>query len=223
MTQKFIIIGGKGSAIVVAEQIYDAQQKGMDVELLGFAFDDDSYGSEIAGFPILCKTYDAYRTFRDDEEVKFIYQLYRPDVMKERIDLLQSYGIPDERWGTFVHPSSIISRSAKIGVGTAIMANCVVNSQAVVGNHCTIHSNSLIGHDTEMGDYNFVAAHNVVGSNNRIGQANFFGLNCTFNNYLTIGDHAFVAMASNVVKPVASDTKVKGNPAAEFSSKIKAL
>lgn len=207
----------------MAEQIYDAQQKGADVEFLGFAFDDPDFGSEINGFPVVAKTKEAYATFEGQQDVKFIFQLYRPDLMNERIELLNSYGIPLDRYYTFVHPSAIVSRSAVIGAGCSIMANCVVNANVTMGNHCTVHSNSLVGHDTRLGDYNFIAAHNVIGSNLRIGNANFFGLNSTFNNYIEIGDNCFVGMASNVIKGIASGTKVYGNPAKEFTSKIKAL
>ncbi|SFT62940.1 sugar O-acyltransferase, sialic acid O-acetyltransferase NeuD family [Lishizhenia tianjinensis] len=223
MKTKVIVIGGKGGAVVVGEQIYDAQMKGANVEFLGYAFDDESFGTEINGFPIVAKTKEVYSKFKDDEDVKFIFQLYRPDLMNERIDLLKSYHIPEDRFYTFIHPSCVVSPSAKIGVGVAIMANSVVNSNVVIGNHCTIHSNSLIGHDTKMGNYNFVAAHNVIGSNNNIGRANFLGLNSTFNNYLNIGDNCFVGMASNVIKSIPDNVKVYGNPAKPFTSKIKAL
>lgn len=223
MKDKIIIIGGKGSAVVVAEQIYDAQKRGANVELMGFAFDDEQFGSEINGFPIVAKTTEVFSKFENQPDVKFIFQLFRPDLMKERIDLLNSYGIPLDRFAKFVHPSVVLSNSAKIGYGTAIMANTVVNANAVLGNHCTVHSNSLIGHDTILGDYNFIAAHNVIGSNNKIGNANFMGINSTYNNYITIGDNCFVGMASNVVKNILSGTKVYGNPAREFNSQIKPL
>lgn len=53
MKDKVIIIGGKGTAVVVAEQIIDASDRfGMNVEVMGFAFDDPSFGSEINGLPI---------------------------------------------------------------------------------------------------------------------------------------------------------------------------
>lgn len=221
--EKIIVIGGKGSAVIVGEQIYDANNKGAKVEFLGFAFDDESYGSEIAGFPIVSKTREVFEKFKKYPDVKFIYQLYRPDVMRERIDLLNSYGIPLDRYATFIHPSVVVSKSSKIGHGTAIMANCVINSNAIIGNHCTVHSNSLIGHDTQIGDYNFIAAHNVIGSNNVIGNANFFGLNSTFNNYINIGSYCFVGMASNVIKGFPDATKVYGNPAKEFTKEIKPL
>jgi len=221
--QKIIIIGGKGSALVVAEQIYDAQKRYNNVEFLGFAFDDVSFGKEINGFPILCKTTDVMKNYGQYDEIKFIFQLYRPDLMKERIELLNSYNIPKAKFGLFIHPSAIISKSAKIGYGCAIMANVVLNPNSIIGNHCTIHSNSLIGHDTSIGNYNFIAAHNVLGSSTKIGDANFFGLNSTFNNYLTIGDFNFVGMGSNVIKGFDSNNKLYGNPAKPFTKKIKPL
>lgn len=220
---KVVVIGGKGSAVVIAEQLYDMQIKTDKVEFLGFAFDDEAMGDTINGFPLLCKTYEAYEKFKDDLDVKFIYQLYRPDLMRERIELLESFNIPKDRFYTFIHHTATVSRSAKIGKGTAIMANAVINPNTVIGNHCTIHSNTLIGHDTKLGDYNFLAAHNVVGSSSEVGNGNFFGLNSTFNNYLRIGDFNFVGMASNVIKGLESNQKVYGNPAKEFNKKIKPL
>lgn len=220
---KVIIIGGKGSAVVIAEQLYDMQVKTGEVEFLGFAFDDESMGDSINGFPLLCKTYEAYDKYKDYDDVKFIYQLYRPDLMKERVELLNSLNIPEEKFYTFIHHTATVARSSEIGKGTAIMANSVINPNTKIGNHCTIHTSTLIGHDTEIGDYNFIAAHNVVGSSNKIGNGNFFGLNSTFNNYLKIGDFNFVGMSSNVIKGLDSNKKVYGNPAKEFDSEIKPL
>ncbi len=223
MTTKVIVIGGKGAAVVAAEQMYDAHIKGMNVEFLGFAFDDEAFGTEINGFPILCKTYNALAEYERFDDVKFIFQLYRPDIMKDRIELLHSYGIPDEKYYTFVHPSCFVARSATIGNGCFIGANVVLNPNVRIGKHCSLHSNTLIGHDTHLGDHNFIAAHVVMGSNNTVGKGNFLGLNSTYNNYVTIGDYCFVGQASNVIKPLPSCVKVYGNPAKEFFSEIKRL
>jgi len=223
MITKFIIIGGRGSAVVIGEQIYDAQLKGAPVELLGYAFDDETLNGEVNGFKIHCKTYEARDKFSKFKDVKFIYQLWRPDLMKIRIELLNSFNITDDKFGTFIHPSAIISKSSKIGYGCSILGHCVVNPGSVIGNHCTIHSNSLIGHDSKMGDYNFIAAHTALGSNNIIGHSNFFGLKCSVNNKITIGDNCFIGMAANVIKSIESNTTVIGNPAKPVEIKIKPL
>ena len=221
--EKVIIIGGKGTAIVVAEQIYDAQIKHhANIDFLGFAFDDFSNGNEINGFPILCGTKEVYQKYKDDQQVKFIFQLYRPDLLNERIELKNSFGIPEDRFANFIHPSCTISRSAVIGIGSVIMANTVVNPNAEIGKFCTIQSNVTIGHDSKMGDYNFIATQSTVG-NIVMGSRNFMGINSCTNNFITVGDDCFIAMASNVIKIIGSGTKVMGNPAKPFFSKIKPL
>ena len=46
---KVILIGGRGTAIVIADQIHDANKRyGMDIEVLGLALDDLSGGKEIS-------------------------------------------------------------------------------------------------------------------------------------------------------------------------------
>lgn len=220
---KIIIIGGKGSAVTVAEQIYDTQLKKGNIEFLGFAFDDESFGMEINGFPVLCKTYDAYKKYETYEDVKFLFQLYRPDLMRERIALRESYGIPMKRWANFIHHSAYIANSAQMGYGNIFMANVVVNSNAILGHHNTFHSNVLVGHDTKIGSSNFVAAHCAIGSNNEIENGNFLGLNVSVNNYIQIGNYNFIGMASNVVKILTDDMHVYGNPAKSFEGKVKPL
>jgi sugar O-acyltransferase (sialic acid O-acetyltransferase NeuD family) len=221
--EKVIVIGGKGSAIVLAEQIYDAQVKhNANVEILGFAFDDESFGDEINGFPILARTKEVYEKYRQYDDVKFIFQMYRPDLLIERIELKNSYGISPDKFCTFIHPSCMISRSAIIGLGSVIMANTVVNPNAVIGEFCTIQSNVTIGHDSKMGNYNFIATQATVG-NIVMGSRNFMGINSCTNNFINVGDDCFIAMGSNVIKSIDSNTKVMGNPAKPFFSKIKPL
>ena len=116
---KVIIIGGKGTAVNIAEGIYDAEKRyGENVEFLGFAFDDEDYGDSINGYPILCKTYKAFNKYGNYNDVKFIFQMNHRDKMKKRAELVESYNIPPEKWHTFIHPSAFVSKSAKIGHGS---------------------------------------------------------------------------------------------------------
>ena len=211
---KVVVIGGIGTAVIIAEQIYDAARRSsVDYDFLGFAFDDESFGDSINGFPLLCKTYDVMKVFGADEDVKFIYSLYRPDLMEVRSRLLESFGIPDERMFTFVHPFAVVARSAKLGVGNALLAQVVVNSNVRMGNNNTFNAGTLVGHDTVLGNNNFFAAHVAIGSNVVMGNGNFVGLNSSLRNFIKVGDHGIVGMQSNVTKSIGDGEVVYGNPA----------
>lgn len=212
---KIVLIGGRGTAIVVADQIYDAHQRfGMDIEVLGLALDDHSGGDDVSGYPILCDIKDAYKKFEKYDDVKFIYQLYRPDVLRERVQLLESLNIPLEKFANFIHPSVMMAKTAKYGYGNVFLANAVINCNAVIGNFNTVNSGTLLGHDIVIGNNNYFAGQVCVGSGLRIGNMNFFGLNSSIRNGITIGDGNVVGMSSNITKDVSNDNVLYGNPAA---------
>ena len=211
---KIIFIGGRGTAIVVADQMWDAKQRfGMDIEVLGLALDDRSGGDEINGYPILCDIKDLYEKYGKYEDVKFIYQLYRPDVMRERTAILNNLNIPMEKFTNFIHPSVMVAKSVKIGIGNVILANAVVNCNAIIGNFNTVNSGTLLGHDITIGNNNYFAGQVCVGSGLTIGNMNFIGLNTSIRNGITIGDGNIVGMSSNITKSVGDDNVLYGNPA----------
>lgn len=214
MKEKVVIIGGKGTAVVIAEQIYDAAYRfGREIEVLGFAFDDPAYKNGINGWPVLCGTKEAYERYKDDESVKFVFALYRSDLLKERIALRDSLNIPKERFLSFIHPSAYVAKSAKLGAGHIILANCAINNNVQMGDFNTMHTNSFIAHDTIIGNNNFIAAHTCIGSSLKIGNGNFMGLNCSIKNFVEIGDYNLIGMAANVVKNVTNGHILVGNPA----------
>lgn len=212
--KKFIIIGGRGTAIVIADQIYDAYQRfGNKIEVIGLALDDRSNGNEINGYPILCDIKELYYKYGKYNDVYFIYQLYRPDVIPERVKLLNSLNIPLEKFENFIHPSAMISKSVSIGRGNVILANAVLNSNVKLGNFNTINSGTLLGHDIEIGNYNYFAAQVCVGSGLKIKNENFFGLNTSIRNGISLGNRNIVGMASNITKDVSDNNILYGNPA----------
>lgn len=214
MGKKIIIIGGIGTSVNIAEQIQDAVDNyNYKNEFIGFAFDDESYGKEINGFPVLSKTRKVFEKYEKYEDVVFIYQLYRPDKLKERASWIPQFKIPLERYGNFIHPTVTVCRSFKMGYGNVIQAGSVISSNTVMGNHNTFNSMCLFGHDTVMGNHNFFAAHSLIGSNIKMGNCIFVGLNSSLNNKIKIGDNIMVAMGSNVIKSVGDNQVIMGNPA----------
>lgn len=212
--EKIIIIGGRGTAIVIADQIADAQKRfNVSVEMIGLALDDLSGGDSISGYPILCGIKELYEKYGKYDDIKFLYSLYRPDCMDERTKILYDLNIPMEKFTNFIHPSVMLAKSAIIGIGNVFLANVVVNCNAVIGNFNTVNSSTLLGHDIKIGDNNYFAGQVCVGSGLHIGNRNFFGLNTSIRNGISIGDSNIVGMASNITKDVTDHNVLYGNPA----------
>ena len=210
---KIIIIGGLGTSMVIADQIYDAHIRyGEDVEVIGLALDGRSEGETLCGYPILCDIKDVYNKYCKYDDVKLIYALHRPDRIRERTQLLYSFNFPIEAFCNFVHPSVMLAHTAEIGYGNVILANCVINHGAKLGNFNTINSCTLIGHDTTVGNNNFFAAHVVTSSAITIGDMNFVGLNSAI--HRSMGNGNLIGQCSNCIKEIGDDTTLYGNPAA---------
>lgn len=209
---KVIIIGGKGTAMVIADQIYDAKTRyGVDIDVIGLALDDHSMGDSICGYPILCDIKDLYSKYGNNDDIKFIYALHRPDRIRERTKLLYDLNIPLDKFCNFIHPSVMIAHSAEIGYGNVILANCVINHGAKLGNFNTINSSVLIGHDTSIGNNNFIAAHVVTSSAITIGDMNFIGLNSAI--HRSVGNGNLIGQCTNAIKEIGDDMTLFGNPA----------
>lgn len=213
MKNKIIIIGGKGTAVVVAEQIIDAIERfGYNAEILGFAFDDPTM-DHVMEYPILCHSYEVKEKYAHLDDVKFLYLLYRSDLIKVRSELRDSFNIPKDKYLNFIHPAAYVAKSVKMGYGNIILSNCAFNSNAQLGSFNTFNVACLVGHDTVIGDSNFCAAHTCIGSGLNIGNMNFFGINCCIKNKVVMGDCNLIGQCANVVKNVDNELVLVGNPA----------
>lgn len=212
--KKVVLIGGKGSCVDIAEEIQNAHVRyGMDVEVLGFAFDDPAYSEGINGWPILCGTKEAWLRYKEDKSVFFVFGMFRYDIARERFALRDSFGIPVERYFTFIHPTAYISKSAIIGNGTIVMANATIKNNVMMGSCNFVNSHVNIDHDCKIGNDNFFAAHTCLGSAITIGNRNFFGLNCSVRTPSVIGNYNRIGMCANVLNSIGNDLVMIGNPA----------
>lgn len=112
-----------------------------------------------------------------------------------------------------VHAASSISPSARIGKGSSIGRLTSVGSKTKIGDNCLINRSVNIGHDVK------ISAHSVIGPGVticgfvEIEEKAFVGAGSTVLPGLTIGKGATVGAGSVVVRDVANDTTVIGNPA----------
>ena len=79
-------------------------------------------------------------------------------------------------YGILIHPSAIISPSAKIGSGTVIMAGVVVQAHARIGKHVILNTGCTVDHDCIIGDYVHIAPGAHLCGNVEIGEGTLVGV-----------------------------------------------
>lgn len=77
---------------------------------------------------------------------------------------------------TIVHDSAVVSKSAKIGEGTVIMAGAVVQANARIGKHCIINTGATVDHDCVIGDYAHIAPGAHLCGHVEIGEGTLVGV-----------------------------------------------
>jgi sugar O-acyltransferase (sialic acid O-acetyltransferase NeuD family) len=212
--EKIIIIGGKGTAINIAEQICDAEViHHAKQRFCGFLIDDPALGNSINNFPVLGKIAERQRFI--EAGYKIIFALYKPEKMQERVELFKQLELSENALATFVHPHATVMASAKISPGSVVMSGVMIGSNVRIGCACIINAGAVIEHDTCIGNNNFIAAGAILGANIHTGEGNFIGLNASIRENITMGAFNFVGMGSVIVKDIKNNALVYGNPGSQ--------
>ena len=116
------------------------------------------------------------------------------------------------KFSTAIHPSAIISPSAKIGEGTVVMAGAVINADAVIGKHCIVNTGATVDHDCVIGDYCHIAPGAHISGGTQIGEGTWIGVGACVIQCLNIGKDCMIGAGSVVVKDIPDGVTAYGNP-----------
>jgi sugar O-acyltransferase (sialic acid O-acetyltransferase NeuD family) len=181
---------------------------GGQFEMLGFVDDTpEKQAQTVMGHVVLSRA--AFST-RHDAAVLAVPG--GPRSYRQRQALIEALGIDRSRWATVVHPLAHVSPRATVGRNVLIMAGAVVTSNAVIGDHVCILPNTVVHHDTRIGNWTLVGSNVTVAGGTVVGERCYIGSGSSLMNGIRVGDGALVGMGSTVLREVAPNACVIGNP-----------
>jgi sugar O-acyltransferase (sialic acid O-acetyltransferase NeuD family) len=130
-----------------------------------------------------------------------------------RISRCLEEAVPGFDFPVVCHPGAVVSRSAKIGRGTAVLAAAVVGTDTMIGEGCIVNVAAAIGHDCRMENYSSIAGGVRMAGGAVIGERSTAGVSSTLLEKITVGRDSVVAAGAVLFKNVPDEVVVFGNPA----------
>ncbi|MEF9892035.1 MAG: acetyltransferase [Anaerorhabdus sp.] len=199
MNKQVIIIGNGGHAKVIADIV---KQNGDLIK--GFIVDQEFDKTNVLGINYL-GDFTACNKYKSNCE--FIIAIGDNTLREKYAKSL------DVKWYTGIHPRSTIDITAKIGIGTCVMANAVLNSCAIVGNHCIINTGSIVEHDVRIGDFTHLSPNATICGFSSLGNKVHVGVAATIINKIDVTNNVVIGAGSCVIKSIDQEGTYVGIPA----------
>ncbi|HEU5301222.1 MAG TPA: hypothetical protein VFW06_03175 [Acidimicrobiia bacterium] len=130
-------------------------------------------------------------------------------------DVEERFGI---RFETLVHPTALVTKTARLAPGCIVAAGAIVESGVSVGAHTIVNKLAVLGHDATIGDFCTFAPGVRVAGHAVVGRGASVGMGAVVLEDRQIGEEAVVAAGSVVTRDVDPYTMVAGVPAVEKKS-----
>ncbi len=112
-----------------------------------------------------------------------------------------------------ISPYAVISPTAKLGVGIAIMAGAVINAEVCIGDFAIINTGATIDHDCSIGQAVHLAPQCALAGNVVVGDYSFLGIGSKVIPKITIAENVNVGAGGVVISNLNAGALVKGVPA----------
>lgn len=117
----------------------------------------------------------------------------------------------DAVFGMAVHPSAIVSGSAKVDVGTVVMQGVIIQACVQIGKHCIINTGASIDHECVIGDFVHISPGVILCGNIHVGEGSWIGAGTVIIPGVKIGKWSVVGAGSVVDKDIPDGVLALGN------------
>lgn len=203
MNDSVIVIGDSGHAKVCIELLHAMGRR------VAFCVGVSDGPVTCVGVPVL-KGDDHLVTLRTQGYSEVFIAIGLNGVRQRLADNTQALGY---RLVNAISPHAVVSPSARLGIGIAVMAGAVVNAETVIEDLAIINTGACIDHDCRIGRAVHIAPQCGLAGNVTIGAGSFLGIGCKVIPGVRIGERVTIGAGGVVVSDMAPGTRAVGVPA----------
>lgn len=112
-----------------------------------------------------------------------------------------------------ISPHAVVSPSAQLGAGIAIMAGAVVNADTVIGDLAIINTGASVDHDCVIDTGAHLAPQCALAGNVHVGAGAFLGIGCKAVPGVHIGANATLGAGTVIISDIPDGATAVGVPA----------
>ncbi|MFL0809595.1 MAG: acetyltransferase [Agarilytica sp.] len=201
--RRLAILGASGHGKVCADI---AEQLDYRVEF----FDDRSQtlGTRIELWPLVGDTQTLIDRV-DDFDAVFI----AVGNNQARRKLYKRFSELDIELASLISPAAVVSSYASVAEGVVVMPNAVINAYAKVGMGAIVNTAAVVEHDCVIQACAHISPNAALAGGVALGECAWLGIGACAKQLINIGNNSVVGAGAVVVKDVADNLIVVGNPA----------
>lgn len=204
---KRIAIIGSGH---LGQQILYHIQTDTDDKVVGFFDDFQEKGNLVKNISVLGGKEDIAEYFQQNSFDELVVAIgYKHLKFKKQIFESFKGKIP---FYTFIHSTSIVDPSAKIGHGTIIYPNCMIDQDVEIGDNVMMNISCSIAHDSVIGNHCFLSPSVAMAGFVKVSELCILGINSTIIDNIHITEEVQLGGGSVVIKNISNPGLYVGNP-----------
>ncbi len=114
---------------------------------------------------------------------------------------------------SIVHPSAVVSESAKIEEGCVIMPNAVINADVRLSEGVIVNTAAVIEHDCIIEEFVHISPNAALAGNVKVSKYTQVGLGANIIQGIHIGENSIIGAGSSVIKDLPANITAVGVPA----------
>lgn len=209
--RKVIVYGAGGFGREIAAALRSGAS-GIGTEVVCFVDDDQQLQSDKVDELVVLSLEAATGRYQG---VPVVCAIADPPRRREAIQKVRQLNMPIT---SFIHPSAILPRTTRIGVGCIVSAGCILTTNVQLGDFVVLNLQTTLGHDVVVGDYATIGPGVRAGGFVHFEDEVFVGMgavivNGTETNPIVVGKGANIGASSCVIRSVPPHETVFGSPA----------